>query len=523
VSLRFGGIPALLFSVLLAQQQPALRLQQAIDLTETRGNCVAAIPIFEDLARSSVRDVAARSLLYAGRCYEQLGRPEAADTYRELETQFPEQRQSVAAARTRLAALDRSRPAGNLSEILLPGPRVIALIPVGEPPSNSVIASGGREVYVSSSRGRRVTVIDTASNTHKLVLRFPWQPHALAVSPDGSKVYVGSYPEHGLHIIDTRTKEVTTVDTAGPTMDLAVSSDGRYLYLALEAAGVARFDTVAASSTSLSHEKYAVGLALSPGGRSLWVSYQGGEPRGRRGHDAIVKLDTLTGAALATFQGPPYVGSPLTMTGDGTRIWTSSEDACISPQYDHQGCPPGAKTMIHVIDSASGRLAHSLTFASRVEGITILDCAPLAAVSSFGKLQFFDARTFALAASPPIPAVGRLAITPDGWHAYAPLPDRSALAFIELFLPAQASLAVKGAISLRSESLLRVVVVGDEGMNFGQVDLSSIHFAGAAVSKDSRGKPLATVQYGKEMPLYLDLVFYVRANALRLKPGEREA
>jgi hypothetical protein len=60
-------------------QSSAQRLQAAIDVAETRGDCVSAVKAFEEIAKVSDRVLAARALLYAGRCYERLGRMQAVE------------------------------------------------------------------------------------------------------------------------------------------------------------------------------------------------------------------------------------------------------------------------------------------------------------------------------------------------------------------------------------------------------------------------------------------------------------
>ena len=78
--------------------------QRAIHLMETRGDCAAAIPLFERAAKGSDRTMAARALLHAGTCYERLGRDEAREAYRRLLRDFGDQA-AAAEARSRLARL----------------------------------------------------------------------------------------------------------------------------------------------------------------------------------------------------------------------------------------------------------------------------------------------------------------------------------------------------------------------------------------------------------------------------------
>ncbi len=84
---------------------PSQRLQHAIHLMETRGDYEAALRLFEDIASGADKSVAARSFLYVGLCQERLDRHKAQRTYWLLLQRFPDQKEAVAQARSRLLAL----------------------------------------------------------------------------------------------------------------------------------------------------------------------------------------------------------------------------------------------------------------------------------------------------------------------------------------------------------------------------------------------------------------------------------
>ncbi len=99
---------AVLFGAALfraADHPPSYRFQEAIDLMETKGDYPAAIRVFEDLAKGADRNLAARSLLYMGLCYEKLGRDEARKAYERVVGEYADQSEAATEARTRLAAL----------------------------------------------------------------------------------------------------------------------------------------------------------------------------------------------------------------------------------------------------------------------------------------------------------------------------------------------------------------------------------------------------------------------------------
>ena len=103
-------VPLVFAAALAAQSPPPARLfQEAIHLMETKGDYPAALSLFEQVAKGSDRNLAARSLLYAGLCYEKLGKREARTSYERLIRDFADQTDMITAARARLAALT---PAG---------------------------------------------------------------------------------------------------------------------------------------------------------------------------------------------------------------------------------------------------------------------------------------------------------------------------------------------------------------------------------------------------------------------------
>ncbi len=98
---------AALWTAALLAADPASqqKLQRAIDLMQTKGDLPAAMPLFEDAAKSSDRAVAARALLYLGQCQERQGKERAQATYQRIAKDFGDQREIADRAKARLAAL----------------------------------------------------------------------------------------------------------------------------------------------------------------------------------------------------------------------------------------------------------------------------------------------------------------------------------------------------------------------------------------------------------------------------------
>jgi Tol biopolymer transport system component len=109
VAVAFGA-------TLLAQDGARERkLQQAIDLLETKGDVARAMPLLEDVAKSADQSLAARGLLYLGQAQERQGNAQARATYERIIREFGRQEQVVAQARARLVSISVAPAAGTLT------------------------------------------------------------------------------------------------------------------------------------------------------------------------------------------------------------------------------------------------------------------------------------------------------------------------------------------------------------------------------------------------------------------------
>jgi YVTN family beta-propeller protein len=69
---------------------------------------------------------------------------------------------------------------------------VIATIPVGDSPFGVAVSPDGSKVYVTNLGSASVSVIDAATNTVTATIPVGLQPSGVAVTPDGSKLYVAN-------------------------------------------------------------------------------------------------------------------------------------------------------------------------------------------------------------------------------------------------------------------------------------------------------------------------------------------
>ena len=104
----FGVMMSICLTAGAASAQTALELyQRALVQEQAAGNLPQAIELYRQAARQagSDRGLAARALIRAAGSYEKLGQPAAGEVYSEIMRTYPEQREQVAMAQSRLAAL----------------------------------------------------------------------------------------------------------------------------------------------------------------------------------------------------------------------------------------------------------------------------------------------------------------------------------------------------------------------------------------------------------------------------------
>jgi YVTN family beta-propeller protein len=159
---------------------------------------------------------------------------------------------------------------------------VIATVPVGRDPRGVAVTPDGTKVYVTNFDDNTVSVIGTVTNTVFATIPVGEQPTGLAVTPDGSRVYVANSNTTAspwtLSVIDTATKAVSAVPLpppAGQSQGVAVTPDGKRVYVAGGAATVAVINTAtnAGSAVSIpSATGLLNGVAITPDGRWVYVA-----------------------------------------------------------------------------------------------------------------------------------------------------------------------------------------------------------------------------------------------------------
>lgn len=191
---------------------------------------------------------------------------------------------------------------------LVAGTVVGAPIPVpgvGGRPMNPILTPDGKKLYVPySGGGGTVVVIDTA--THQVIgtpIPTGSDPYMGAVTPDGSRVFVGDVDGAEVYAIDTATDQLIggPIPVGEGPAGIAISPDGTRAYVAgLSSETIEVLDTQALVPLgTIKGAGEAEFAALTPDGRRGFVSHYS--------EGAVQMFDPLGGQVL---------GAPIA-TGDG--------------------------------------------------------------------------------------------------------------------------------------------------------------------------------------------------------------
>lgn len=344
---------------------------------------------------------------------------------------------------------------------------------VGKEPLRALMNPKRSELYVSNYGDGTVSVINTLWNSTDTILIAPHaHPDALAISSDGSWLYVGNHAteqdrDGSVTVIDTAKREVLKViKVDSPVRDLAVSPNGTKIYLALEYAGLGKIQINDDYRFSLiDHRSCPEAIAFCRSGAQTraYVNYQCSPPPGTAGHDPIIVYDGDNDLPLTTISSKldldadrkpiwhkmPNVGSWITSSPNGEQVWANGVDACSRTDgaYDGEGCNARGSgvQVINVIQTSNNSVINTLNFPgwflasrdkSEFAGQTFITVFPdnsnRVAVGSGSELVIFNAKTFSKEDSVPVGATGSLAFTPDRLYAYAPVRSEDSVRILQI-------------------------------------------------------------------------------------------
>jgi len=152
---------------------------------------------------------------------------------------------------------------------------VVNTITVGTGPRGLAITPDGTEVYVANLGANTVSVIRVSDGVVTDTITVGSLPIELAITPDGTEVYVTNSLATTVSVISTSSKSVTNTITVGTfPVGVAVTPDGSEVYVAnqssgtvsvIETSGHTVTDTITVGTTPQ-------GIAVTPDGTEAYVA-----------------------------------------------------------------------------------------------------------------------------------------------------------------------------------------------------------------------------------------------------------
>jgi YVTN family beta-propeller protein len=200
-------------------------------------------------------------------------------------------------------------------------------IAVGTDPVGVAVTPDGKTVYVTNQGDGTVSVINTATNTvigsaidvgcttcGKKTTNIPT---GIAVTPDGSKVYVGNIGTPGYaSVIATASNTVTTINTKKVTTGVAVTPNGSKVYLGSLNGVVLAIDVATNSVSNIGVGSGSEGVAVTPDGSKVYVA--------NSAVGTVSVINTGTNKVI----GSIAVGSDpqgVSVTSDGSKVYVANE------------------------------------------------------------------------------------------------------------------------------------------------------------------------------------------------------
>jgi len=197
-----------------------------------------------------------------------------------------------------------------------------AKIPVGIEPAGVAISPDGSRVYVVNEGSSSVSVINTATNKVIATVGVGSSPIGVAVTPDGSRVYVGNYFDGTVSVINATTNTLITTIGIGRSVyinGVAANPDGSRIYVANSTGNV----SVISTATNLVIASIQVGsnpsgIVVSPDGSRLYVA------NGYSFDVSVVNTATNTVTAAIVLGTLP---DGIAISPDGSRVYVTNPNS----------------------------------------------------------------------------------------------------------------------------------------------------------------------------------------------------
>ena len=252
---------------------------------------------------------------------------------------------------------------GTVSVIDTTNNTVVNTIPVGRKPFGVAVTPDDSKVYIANSGDNTVSVIDTATNTVTgSPIAVGTNPVGVAVTPDGKTVYVTNQGDGTVSVINTATDTVigSAIDVGCPIANcgrkttnipsgIAVTPDGSKVYVGnLGAPGYASVIATASNTvTTINTKKATTGVAVKPDGSKVY-------------------LGSLNGQVLAIDVATNSLGH-----GSTIGVGSGSEGVAVTPDGSKVYVADSAVGTVSVINTGTNKVIGSIAVGSDPQGVSV--------------------------------------------------------------------------------------------------------------------------------------------------------
>ena len=195
---------------------------------------------------------------------------------------------------------------------------VVATIPVGRWPQAVAITPDGTRVFVINWLDNTVSVINASKNAVIATIAVGRSPEGIVMAPDGKNAYVINSKDNTISIINTVTYAVSSIPTVSVPIGIILSPDGSKLYVSSQGDGKIYVIDVATKNilaTINVNSSYAENMAISADGSRLYFTHAS-DP-------TVSVIDAATNTVISTVA---VGGMPrsLTVSPDGTEVFVTN-------------------------------------------------------------------------------------------------------------------------------------------------------------------------------------------------------
>jgi YVTN family beta-propeller protein len=153
--------------------------------------------------------------------------------------------------------------------VAAPPPPPLGAVGVGAFPTGIAVSPEGTHVYVVNSGDDSVSAIDADTGT-AVTIAVGHAPYGIALTPDGRKAYVANAGSNSVSVVDTQAHVVTETIAVGENpYGVAVAPGGERVYVTNQAAG--SLTVIDGATSTFTVGSAPMGVAVSPDGQTAYV------------------------------------------------------------------------------------------------------------------------------------------------------------------------------------------------------------------------------------------------------------